>query len=64
MTSYKWENPHAWLMEKAQSWSTEQLYCAVDSLANRLDTDAIQDLFQSEMEQDGYFDKTPERTEQ
>jgi hypothetical protein len=62
--TYKWKNPHEWLFEKMKSWSTEELYCVVDGLANRLDADTIQDLFQIEMEQDGYFDEIPERSKQ
>ena len=58
---YKWDTPHGWLWEKAQSWSKEEMYSVIVALSDHLDADTIQDVFQSEMEQDGYFD--PERSE-
>jgi hypothetical protein len=57
---YKWDSPHDWLMEKAQSMTVEQLHSALEAVAYRLDGDSIQDLFQTEMDQDGFFDPETE----
>ncbi len=57
---YRWGSPHEWLLEKAQSLPAAELYSIIDALAWRLDSDSIQDLFQSEMDVDGYFDKEGE----
>jgi hypothetical protein len=53
----KLNSPHEWLLEKAQHWNTDALYRALSGLAYRLDGQSIRDLFHSEMDSDGYFDK-------
>ena len=53
----KLNSPHGWLLEKAQHWNTDALYKALSGLAYRLDGHSIRDLFHSEMDTDGYFDK-------
>jgi len=53
----KLNSPHGWLLEKAQHWDTDALYKALSGLAYRLDGHSIRDLFHSEMDTDGYFDK-------
>jgi hypothetical protein len=53
----RWNNPHEWLLKKAQQWNADELYDALRGLAYRLNGDSIQGLFQSEMDADGYFDK-------
>ena len=35
--TYKLDNPHEWLLEKAQHWNKEALYKALSGLAYRLD---------------------------
>jgi hypothetical protein len=50
-------SPHEWLLEKAQHWNTDALYKALSGLAYRLDGQSIRDLFHSEMDSDGFFDK-------
>jgi hypothetical protein len=52
-----WNNPHEWLLKKAQQWNADELYEALRGLAYRLNSDSIQGLFRSEMDADGYFDK-------
>lgn len=54
---YKWDSPHAWLMHKVNKTRTtrSELIGFIDSLAGRLDSDSIQDLFEAEMDADGYF---------
>ena len=54
---YKPNSSHDWLLEKAQHWTTDVLYKALSDLAYRLNDQSIRDLFHSEMETDGYFDK-------
>jgi len=55
MARYKWSTPHQWLLEAAQSWDSAQLYSALSSIIDKLDGDTIQDLYQSDMTEDGYF---------
>jgi hypothetical protein len=55
MTEYKWANPQAWLLDRAETWSREELFAALHDLALCLDADSIQDLFQEAMDADGYF---------
>lgn len=62
MPRYQWSNPHEWLDERAQDWEKDELLFTLLSLASHLDADTLQDLFQSEMDSDGYFqdlDKLP-----
>jgi hypothetical protein len=54
---YKWKTPHDWLADKAKTDNLAELSYIIDSLSWRLDNDAIQDLFQSQMAEDGYFDE-------
>ena len=60
--AYRWNHPHEWLSEKI-----DDLVCAGDvqglrslvvSVMGLLDGDAIQDVFQSEMDGDQYFDQS------
>lgn len=55
MPNYKWENPYEWLEHKQEEWSKEETAQALLSLALHTDSDTLQDLFQSDMEEDGYF---------
>lgn len=55
MARYKWDNPAEWLSEKAQSWGEDALRAALNELARHVDFDDIQDIFQDEMDADGYF---------
>jgi hypothetical protein len=56
--AYKWDNPHEWFEQfwrgKIEQGSSE-LYSIGMELARQLDSDGIQDLFQSDMDADGYF---------
>jgi hypothetical protein len=62
MPRYKWDSPLDWLMEKAGSWDIQTLYNEFSAVVQtKLDSDQIQDLYQKEMQEDGYFrdlDKT------
>jgi len=50
-------SPHEWLLEKAQHWNTDALYRALSGLAYRVDGSSIHDLFQSEMDAEGYSEQ-------
>jgi hypothetical protein len=53
----KQNSPHEWLLEKAQHWNTDALYKALSGLACRVDGSSIYDLFQSEMDAEGYSEQ-------
>lgn len=60
----KWKNPqknpHQWLSDYARECRRQQpikLLGIIRRLLRVLDADQIQDLFQEEMEKDGYFDE-------
>jgi hypothetical protein len=55
----KLNSPHEWLLERAQHWDTDALYKALNYLAHRLDGSSIHDLFQSEMDAEGYSARGP-----
>ena len=52
---YQWETPFEWLKEASEKWTPGELRAAFLDLALRLDSDDIQDIHQTEMDQDGYF---------
>ena len=54
---YKWDTPLEWLIQKAGSWNATQLFNEFCAMAQTLDLDTIQDLYQSDMDADGYFDR-------
>jgi hypothetical protein len=56
MPSYKWATAHEWLAEYAKGLSEAQLYHELMELASKLDSDTIQDIYQSDMSADGYFE--------
>lgn len=60
MAKYKWDNPTEWLLEKMADWDNEECRHALERLIERMDFDTIQDLFQDEMDEDGYFEEEPE----
>ena len=55
MAKYKWDKPYEWLEHAATNWSSDELYCTMMSLAGMLDSDTLQETFQSEMAADGFF---------
>jgi hypothetical protein len=61
---YKWEHPSDWLRAKVLNpspaegdvgWTEQEIESAFLALASTLDSDQIQDVFQREMDADGYF---------
>lgn len=52
---YRWETAHDWLEHHLEDVSHNELFNIASDLAHRLDADTIQDIFQTEMDEDGYF---------
>jgi hypothetical protein len=61
MKRYKFDNAHEWLGHYSQHTADVKgitgLLGIIAELAGQLDADTIQDLYQSEMDADGYFDE-------
>lgn len=61
---YRWTHPIEWLNDKitelSQKDDVSELCSVARSLAEALDGDTIQDLFQDEMDEDGYFRPVPD----
>lgn len=59
MKTHKWNHPDDWLQDVVQRHVGEgnvtELASILNSVMDTLDPDDIQDIFQSEMEADGYF---------
>jgi hypothetical protein len=53
----KWDAAHEWLVHKASTWSHDELLRTFYQVVKLLDGAQIEDLFQDEMELDGYFDE-------
>jgi len=55
-TEYKWANPYKWLTDKTEVWTParvrEVLLAVLDTTEGQ---EYIEDAFQDEMEEDGYF---------
>lgn len=56
---YRWSNPHEWLQEAVakKQINTNDLLTLINQ---SVDGDQIQDLFQNDMDKDGYFDEVKE----
>jgi len=55
--AYQWAYPFAWLEHHIEDMSAEELRILIPKLI--IDNDQIQDIFQEEMSEDGYFDLQP-----
>lgn len=59
--AYSWEHPSDWLGDKIDAYANaknlNELRALANHLMSKLDEDDIQDLFQPEMDADGYFDE-------
>lgn len=53
--TYRWRTPTDWLAEAARTWTAERVYHELIALASKMDQDDVQDVYDSEMETDGYF---------
>ncbi len=62
--TYRWGHPGEWLDDKIKDLCTQEdvteLASIARSLAGALDSDQLQDIFQTEMAADGYFEATAE----
>jgi len=56
MTRYRWDSPFDWLSDRAKTWDEAKLRHEFEQLAMGHDSDFLQDCYQSEMEEDGYFE--------
>lgn len=55
---YKWEHPYGWLVHYVTGIrDVASLKSIIFLMMSKVDGDAIQDLFQDEMDADGYFDE-------
>jgi len=55
---YRWDTPTEWLTEKIEnSNDMTKIISICYELIEHVDTDIIQDIFQDEMDEDGYFDE-------
>jgi hypothetical protein len=52
---YRWSSPHAWLLDRIEEWPEDELRRCARDLALLCEADDIQNLFQQEMDDDGYF---------
>ena len=53
----KWNCPAEWLIEKIRDWDEEELRKAFRVLVLDSEQETIQDIFQQEMEEDGFFEE-------
>lgn len=64
---YKWASPHDWLIAKISRHNdaneVSELVSICQDLVGEVDNDTIQDMYQSEMDADGYFDSEDESSE-
>lgn len=55
---YKWSNPHEWLRDYIRrEEDVRRLHALAITLSMKLGADQIQDLFESVMDEDGYFEE-------
>ncbi len=58
MSKYRWSNPIEWLAYKIkEDWTAAESRSAFIDVLGKVGSDDIQDLFQTEMDGDGYFKK-------
>lgn len=56
MPSYKWDSPASWLLDRINDADVVDLRGIARELTELVDNDSIQNVFQSDMSADGYFD--------
>lgn len=55
MIKYRWDTPHDWLSAKVQGWDANALRGALNSLIPNLTSEQIEDTFDPDMSEDGYY---------
>jgi hypothetical protein len=63
MPSYKHESAQAWLQQYIAGLGYQELLQEAKNLATHLDNDTIQDIYQSDMDADGFFTDLDARPE-
>lgn len=53
--TYKYDNAHEWLMEYAAKLDASKLLQEFSVIAAKLDGDTIQELYEYDMDKDGFF---------
>lgn len=56
MSNYQYASPAHWLIEKLPDYTPNELRMIIKALVHLVDSDELQNEFQSEMEDDGYFE--------
>ncbi|KKM64747.1 hypothetical protein LCGC14_1498210 [marine sediment metagenome] len=54
---YQWDYASDWLVEKINTSSLQELRAMVFAILSQLTEDDLQEVFQSEMDADGFFDE-------
>jgi nitrate/TMAO reductase-like tetraheme cytochrome c subunit len=66
MAEYRWDSPHEWLRDKLNKLANDdeinEILSIAQQLSAHLDADVLQDLFQREMDDEGYFTATDAKT--
>jgi len=57
MNKYKYNSVYEWFNEKIINADEKELRYIAHELSRKVNPDDIQDLFQNEMEEDGYFEE-------
>jgi len=57
MNKYKYNSVYEWFNEKIINADEKELRHIAHELSRKVNPDDIQDLFQNEMEEDGYFEE-------
>lgn len=62
MPRYRWNSPQEWLAWKTQEQSEDLPFLRglIVSLLDKIDPEDVQEIFQQEMDEDGYFNPEPE----
>jgi hypothetical protein len=59
-TKYKWSSAAEWLLDQIENeWTPEQVQQCARELLQKVDNDTIQDLYQDDMSNDGFFEPLP-----
>lgn len=55
--NYQYTSPAEWLVTVAKGWGEDKLYNTIRCLVDYIDSDDIQEIFEDEMNEDGYFEE-------
>lgn len=57
---FRWETVHEWLAEYVEEIGETKLRWVIQQMAEKLDADTLQNLFEPEMDEMGYFEELDE----